>query len=193
METKTDVRMYTVISLNKSKSIMRSIQLSNDDLGKYFSKELLNQFSHISAFPSIYSEKLVEIGIISIEKMSIGLTEQIVIKLNPWNFTKRFSKGTFRVFTKDVDHYPDPIQDDNDNTELPIEMVVESSTINSAENELRSETADGDETTNKKKTEYKSLPVGKTGPTPIGSLKNNYSLIFRSNNYSIGFQLKNVA
>jgi len=193
METKTNVRMYTVISLNKSRSTLRSIQLSSDDLGKYFSKELVNSFSHISTFPSIYSEKSKKIGIISIVKMTIGLTEQIVIGLTPWSFTKRFSEGTFLVFTKDVDNYPDPIQDDNDNTELPTETVVESPAINNTENELRSETADGDETTNKKKNEYKSLPDGKTGPTPIRSLKNNYSLIFRSNNYSIGFQLKNVA
>jgi hypothetical protein len=193
METKTDVRMYTVISLNKSRSTLRSIELSSDDLGKYFSKELVNSFSHISTFPSIYSEKSKKIGIISIEKRSIGLTEQIVIGLTPCSFTKRFSKTTFLVFTKDVDHYPDPIQDDNDNTELPIDVVIESPAINDIIIEQQSETTGNDEATNKKTNEYKSLPVGKTGPTPIGSLKNNYSLIFRSNNYSIGFQLKNVA
>ena len=89
--------------------------------------------------------------------------------------------------------YSDPIVDGNETEEQPEPVFFDQPVITVPETGLQSETTGNDETTNKKNYEYKSLPDGKTGPTPIGSLKNNYSLIFRSNNYSIGFQLKNVA
>ena len=42
-------------------------------------------------------------------------------------------------------------------------------------------------------TETEGTAVYVTGPTPVRSLRNNYSLIFRPNVYSMNFQLNRVA
>ena len=83
METKTNVRMYTVISVYKSKEkrTMKFVELTSEQFEMVFSKEIVNEFSHISTFPSIYSKKSRKIGIISVEKMTIGSTEKIVVEL----------------------------------------------------------------------------------------------------------------
>jgi len=193
MINETKVKMITVVSVYKSKEkrTMKFVQLTSEQFGNYFPKDSVCEFSHIYTLPS---EKKIKIGIISVSKMTIGLTEKIVVELTPCSFTKRFSKGPFNVFTKCGVRFPKPIEDDVTETELPTEKVVELPSLNVPETSPQSETTDTtNETNNDLPTETVTTPLYITGPSPIRSLRKNYSPIFRSNNYSMWYQLNKIA
>ena len=194
MEKRNETKMITVISVYKSKEqrTMKFVQLTSEQFGKYFPKNSVCEFSHISTL-SEYSDKYRKFGIISVENLTIGSTKQIVVELKPCSFTKRFSDGPFKVFTRCDIRFPEPIED-VDETEQPTDtVVIEQPSINVLETEPLSETTTTDDSTREESNETMTSKAPKTGPTPIRSLRNNYSPIFRSNVHSMWFQLNRIA
>jgi hypothetical protein len=87
-------KMYTVISLNKKKTILRYVQLTRCQFGKYFSKDVINFLLQNSRIP-----KIEKIGKTKIVKFTIDSTECLVVDLFCSAFTNRFSGRNFKVIT----------------------------------------------------------------------------------------------
>ena len=191
MEKETNQKMYTVVSVYKRKEqrTMKFVQLTSEQFGLYFPMDSLREFSNISTLPS---EKERKIGIISVKNMLIGSTKQIVVELKQWSFTKRFSNAPIQVFTKCGVRYPKPTEDNTEIEEQPV-PVVELPLINVIETEPQSEMTDTVDSTNDESNETEGTAGYVTGPIRVRSLRNDYSLIFRPNVYSMNFQLKRVA
>lgn len=93
METRQ--KMFTVISLNQNNTILRYVQLTRCQFGKYFSKDVINFLLQNSRIP-----KTGKIGKTKIVKLTIDSTECLVVDLFCSAFTIRFSGGNFKVITK---------------------------------------------------------------------------------------------
>lgn len=153
METK--LKMYTVITLDKNKTILRYVQLTRCQFVKYFSKDVINFFLHQS---TLQLPKSGIIGKISIVKLTIGSTECLVVNLSSRSFTNRFSGGNFNVITK----YFGPSDGSNGNIieiePRPETVVTELSSLNIPETEPQSEKTDTGHTTKRKPTKTKVIP-----------------------------------
>jgi hypothetical protein len=97
MEHETKLKMYMVISLNKNKTILRYVQLTRCQFGKYFSKDVINFLLQNNRLP-----KTGKIGKTKIVKLTIDSTECLVVDLFCSAFTMRFSGGNFKVITKNI-------------------------------------------------------------------------------------------
>jgi hypothetical protein len=117
METKTDVRMYTVISRNKSKTKLRFVQLTLRQFGQLFSNEVIKVLTQKR---KLLLTPIGKIGKISIEKITINSTECLVVNLFSSAFTNRFGGGNFKISTMKIKSSTDKITE----TVKPTENVV---------------------------------------------------------------------
>jgi len=184
METK--LKMYTVITLNKNKTILRYVQLTRCQFGKYFSKDVINFFLHQS---SLQLPKSGKIGKVSIVKLTIDSTECLVVNLYSSSFTNRFSGGNFKVITK----YFGPSDGSNGNIieiePRPETVVTELSSLNIPETEPQSEKTDTGHKTERKPTKTRVIPF------PNYYVFNyDYSMVIRFNRQNPSFyvHLSNV-
>ena len=157
METENKQKLFTVISLNGSKTVMRMVQLTRSQFGKFFSKDVINYLLQ----PNILMFPLDgKIGKVSIVRITLDSTKYLAVELSGSAFTNRFSDGAFNVTTKIIgistsvgttNYVPE--------TDQPVEMVVDeqpSLTITHAE--PQSEKADTGLKTNRKPAKTKVIP-----------------------------------
>jgi hypothetical protein len=173
MEPETKLKMYTVITLDENKTILRYVQLTRCQFGKYFSKDVINFFLHQR---TLQLPKTGKIGRIHIIKLTIGLTECLVVNLSSRSFTNRFSGGDFKVITK----YIEPSDGSYKNVSViepqPETVVTELSSINVLEPNTQSEKTDTSHKTKRKSTKTKVIEF----PSYL-VFSFDYSLVIRLN------------
>jgi len=95
METKT--KLYTVFTLNETRTILMYVQLTlgqlQDVLPKYVVRILTNDQRHLLTIDGKYRNY-------SFCDMTIGLTRGLVVELDFKQFSKLCPSDTFRIFTK---------------------------------------------------------------------------------------------
>ncbi len=121
METKTNVRMYTVISLNENKTSMKMVQLTLCQFGKYFSNKVINEMSQRR---NILFPLNGKVGKVNIVKMTIKSTKCLVVELREKEFTKYFGSGKFPIYTQPVKPSSVEIIDGITETVKPTKKVV---------------------------------------------------------------------
>jgi len=186
METENKLKMYGVISFNKSESVIRIVQLTLCQFGKYFSKDVINFLSQQQTLPLPKNGK---IGKVTIVRMKINSTDCLVVELFRSSFTNRFVGGNFKVRTKYFKRLVETT-DDGIETVNPIELVVDEQPIlNIPKPKPPSEKTDTVSTTKRKSTQTKVIPF------PNYYVFNyDYSMVIRFNrkNNSNYFYLSDV-
>ena len=188
METENKPKLFTVISLNGSKTVMRVVHLTRSQFGKFFSKDVINYLLQ----PNILMFPLDgKIGKVSIVRITLDSTKCLAVELSGSAFTNRFSDGAFNVTTKIISistSVGTPNEDSE--TDQPVNLVVDEQPILTITTvEPQSEKADTGLTTNRKPAKTKVIPF------PSDRIFSyDYSLVIRLNphhpaNY---FYLRNV-